>query len=123
MISPGSPETLECIACLLIGDLRVDLHRDLGVGVPQDLHGDSWVHVQIGKQGSTTTPGIVHSDPSCARLLASTIAEPKKVAWLDRSSEFRRDDQSVVVPRRPGLRLGGFLRLVMALQCCDAYRR
>ncbi len=34
----GFPETLERVARLLVGDLRVDLHRDLEVGVPEDLH-------------------------------------------------------------------------------------
>jgi hypothetical protein len=81
------PEAIERIACLLMRDLGVDLHGGLEVGVPSNLHGHSAVHVQVGKQGTASTPGIVDRDPAFTRLLTATI--PRTEGSSEARSEYR----------------------------------
>src|SRR5690606_32796821 len=52
-------EPLECVTGLLRRGLRADLHRDVKVGVPKDLHGDPGMYVQISEQARAGTPSVM----------------------------------------------------------------
>ena len=66
------PEPLERLERLVVGDLGVDVHRDVDLRVPQDAHGDPRMHVERGQQSGTGMPHIVHGNAANARLDAAS---------------------------------------------------
>jgi hypothetical protein len=62
-----------------VGDLRIDLHRDVDLRVPQDAHGDPGMDVQRGEQGGARVSSVVDLDPPNARLPAPLVKAPVEV--------------------------------------------
>ena len=108
-----SPSRLRASRVALRGDLRVDLHRDRELGVPEDLHRDPGMHVQVDQQRGAGAPGVVHGDPPDAGRVAAAVPGAVEVARLDRRAVAGGEDQAGVVPGLAGV-LPGCLLLAVA---------
>lgn len=72
----GVAKTFECFPRRLRRDLRVDLHRDGEPGVPENLHGDSRMDVQVGQERGAGAAGVVDGDRLDGGLLAPRLPRP-----------------------------------------------
>jgi hypothetical protein len=54
-----SSQALERLQGVRVGDLGVDLHRDVDLRMPQDAHRDSGMDVEGGEQGGAGPPGVM----------------------------------------------------------------
>jgi hypothetical protein len=80
------------------------------------------VHVEVGQQRSTGTPGVVHGDQRNARLAAPGGERAVEVARVDRRAERRGEHEPGRLPRDAGRVTSGFLLDTAQLQSGGADR-
>ena len=79
--------------------------------MPQHLHGDSGVDVEVGQERGAGAPGVVDGDRLDACLVASRLPGALEVAGLDRCAVAGGEDEVGFVP----CLAGGCSRLVALL--------
>jgi hypothetical protein len=78
-----APESLPSLG---IRDLRVDVHRDVDLGVAKDPHSDTRADVERGQERGTGVPGVVDGDPPDASPGARGLEAPIEVPGVRKQS-------------------------------------
>src|SRR6516225_2766255 len=78
-----SPEPLERLERLVVGDLGVDVHRYVDLCMPQDSHGDPGMHVERVEKRGTGMPHVVHGDPADTCLGTACLEPAVQVPRLE----------------------------------------
>src|ERR1017187_3916238 len=105
-------QALERLEGLGVGDLGVDVHRHVDLGMPEDALGHARMHVERGEQRGTCVSRVMNGDSANARLGAARLETPIEVARLEGRTGAGREDEAGVRPVSPvrGPSLGLVLR-------------
>lgn len=111
------------LAPILVGDMRVDVHRNGDLRMPEDLHHDPRRHASGKQERGASVSSVMQADAAQSRVLRDALERPAEVPRLDRSPGPGREHVVAVMPDLPRVVALRGLTEALPAQRCHAHER